>query len=200
MTAYTRVLSHIGVGLITLLGVVSAFAGEKKFAYHVSGSAISSTIDTNGDNSRATVTNLGGKSTLGKIHLQSVNESKLTLSNPADPRSVVPCQTPHNEPGIEFETVQGRGVLRVESGDLLFTKIASGTNCVPLSCLGAQGQLRERCAFTTTQVSDIVGGTGKYSGASGTFNVTGSAEVLLAEPTGSFFALTLDAAGTLVLP
>jgi hypothetical protein len=69
--------------------------------------------------------------------------------------------------GTEFTLVGDVGVTRfTATGDLLFFKSTSGTSCTDLSTFQTPP-----FPFIDTETGVVTGGTGKYSGATGTFTV-----------------------------
>jgi hypothetical protein len=169
------IITSAAVALLAF--ATSAFPDDQKrisFDTLFSGSAVSTTIDTDGDGFKALlVMNKGVDKKLGPVSFEEVVESR-----PKAP--AVFCTTPNGGPGIEFELVQGHRVLRVErSGSLILMRFDFDTQCVSADLatddsLGFQGQL------------SVTGGTGRFANASGTITFKGSGSILLINPTGIF--------------
>ena len=80
----------------------------------------------------------------------------------------------------EFTLVQDVGIDRfTETGDLLFFKSTSGTACQDFSTFPTPP-----FPFTFTETGVVTGGTGKYSGATGTFTVNVKGAFLSLDATG----------------
>jgi hypothetical protein len=196
---WTTVVLSVGLVFVMTLGTVNA--EERKFKFRASGSGTPSRIDTNGDGVPASETRISGRSNLGLVSIQAVNETKLKLSNPADLTSVVLCQLPNGDPGLQFEIVQAHSVYRIGSGALLFGQASGGAgNCLRLTCFGAPGQILPGCQFSSNIVVNFIGGTGRFDGASGTIELNGTGTVLLAHPTGLFVAFSAEGIGTVIFP
>jgi hypothetical protein len=199
LTRMTALL--IVLGFVLLVAVIKAEAGERKFKFRASGSGISSPIDTNGDGIPASSTTIRGSSNLGPVSIHAVNETKLALSNPGDPTSVVPCQLPDDSPGLVFSLVQAHSVYRVGSGDLFVGQASGGAgNCLKLTCFGAPGQILPGCVFSSNIDVAVIGGTGRFSGASGLIELNGMGTIVLPHPTGLFVGFSAEGTGTLVIP
>jgi hypothetical protein len=82
--------------------------------------------------------------------------------------------------GTEFTLVEDVGVSRfTATGDLLFFKSTSGTECGDFSTFPAPP-----FPFILTETGVVTGGTGKYSGATGTFTVNVKGAFLSLDATG----------------
>jgi hypothetical protein len=100
--------------------------------------------------------------------------------------------------GTEFTLVGEVGVARfTETGDLLFFKATSITLCEDLSTLPTPP-----FPFIDTEAGVVTGGTGAYSGATGTFTATGAGAALSLDATGvrSFGWFTNSVVTTVTVP
>jgi hypothetical protein len=178
----------VGIGV---LAVSAAEAKTFKFNGTTSGSALSTEIDTNADNIKASLNSGGGKSTLGAFTFQSLTE--YAVSGPAT------C--PNGQSGTVFSLVPGSGhtVFRFPTDDLLFSQYTNATLCFvdnpdPLPDM----------FFVTSGDAEIIGGTGKYTNATGSFQLTGGVArrlFIAPSPSGNrtFNATTAEFSGTVVL-
>jgi hypothetical protein len=83
--------------------------------------------------------------------------------------------------GTEFTLVGDVGVTRfTATGDLLFFKSTSGTSCADLSTFPTPP-----FPYIDTETGVVTGGTGKYSGATGTFTVKVKGAFLSIDATGA---------------
>lgn len=200
MKLWKTMTGLFAIGLIVVTSGEKANAEEKKFKFHVAGSSVSSPIDINGDGSRAPVTNLRGRSNLGPLRVQTLTEAKRALSDPTDPGSVIPCQLPNGDPGLRFDLIHGQGVYGFENGEIFFTKVTSGEQCFNRSCFNAQGRVVAGCVVSAHTIQDIIGGSGKFTEASGSLEVLTTATFLFADPSGTFLAIEFDGTGMIMLP
>jgi hypothetical protein len=124
---------------------------------------------------RSRVNSVGAQGTLGSSTIQGVIE--YVLSGPAT------C--PNGNAGVEFTLLRSLNpaapsnfVQRFEStGDLIFSEETSGTLCFdPATSI-------EFFSGTTK----ITGGTGRFEGATGTGEVSGTAKDLFEDAAGNFF-------------
>ena len=154
-------------------------AAERKFHATLSGSFVTTAIDTDGTGSKAVLTILNGSSSLGQIAAQGVGEWKNVALETCPLGS------------IEAQIVTAKGVLQAPDGDTVFTEFTSGTSCsVP-----ATG------ATTYTTEGSFIGGTGRFLGATGALQATGTVQTLVSDPSNNEFgAVTTEVAGTLTTP
>jgi hypothetical protein len=111
------------------------------------------------------------------------------------PAPIAGCTlTGGSETGCEFKSVGSALVLRANAtGDLLF-ETESTTVCEDLSS-GPPFNV------TTAAEGTITGGTGKFSGATGTFTSVAHGQVLLSDPTGHGFGwFEGSSTGTITTP
>lgn len=170
------------------LSVSAVEAKILKFNGSTSGSVLSTEIDSNNDQSKAGLTSGGGKSTLGAFTFQSLTEY-----------AVVGAATcPNGQSGTALSLVSGSGhtVIRFSTGDVLFSRPKSATLCFDPTLARS---------FLTSGESEVVGGTGKYTNATGSIQLIGGiAQRLFLAPSASgnrtFNATMTEFAGTVVLP
>jgi hypothetical protein len=95
------------------------------------------------------------------------------------------CSGPNN---IYFTRVAGAGVLRFQDGSLLKVNVTQGADCIDLAA--QQGH----CTLTL----QIIGGTGRFTNATGTLTLTETNVPVLADALGNpvFFASTGEFTGT----
>lgn len=123
----------------------------------------------------ANYTNGEGIGDAGQFTSQGVNEYTPDLN-------MKTCTVPGGVAGAatEFTLVQDVGFDRFNArGDLLFFKSTSGTACQDLSTFPTPP-----FPFTFTETGVITGGTGKFSGATGTYTAKGQGATLSLDATG----------------
>jgi hypothetical protein len=140
--------------------------------------------DSNGDGIRSALGVLTCTSNLGRCTAQGVGEAL----------SAGPGTCPNGHAGLRYTLLPGtgHGFTHFErSGDMLFTKVVSETACYD----------------TTTGVlyksgtDQITGGTGRFAGATGQSEFTGTQWLLYIDAGGNAFAAqTGTASGTIVIP
>jgi hypothetical protein len=176
-------------------------ARAEPFHYTISGTNLSTTIDTNDDGDPASVLSGEGMSTLGPISVRLLNEFVLELQDPQDPNSFVFCALPDGSLGIQLEQILGTPVFQVRRGDLLTAELVEGTACLSLAtCFDAMGQLQAGCIVAGPRRFEITGGTGKLAGASGSIYVESISEILVVSPTGIFTSVVDAAEGEIHIP
>jgi|SwirhirootsSR3_FD_contig_31_6863542_length_835_multi_5_in_0_out_0_1 hypothetical protein len=160
---------------VIVLGSGKAEAGQLPLKGSFSGTFVNTQIDTNGDGQKAGFNSVGAKGTLGSSTIQGVNE--FVFSGPAT------C--PNGNAGFGFTLLRSLNpaapsnfVQRFEStGDLIFSEETSGTICFDPATLIQ--------FFSVT--SEITGGTGRFEGATGTGEASGTAKTLFEDAAGNFF-------------
>jgi hypothetical protein len=155
-------------------------AKELKFHSKLSGSFTSTAIDTDEEGSKAVFTTLEGVGSFGRIAAQGVGEWSNLQGLVNCPAGTI----------IEAEIVTARGVLRAPDGDLLYSEFSSGTSCTdPLGMT----------SYTTE--GTFIGGTGRFTNATGTVKATGSVNTLVSDPQGNAFgSATAELTGTIITP
>ena len=192
----------LGIALFLLTGVVGV-ANAKTQQVHCKGSGtladgVETHIDVNGDGASATLDQGLENCNIGRFFFQEELEWILqrTLTNcPAGTSAEYHISA---EPGFHpAPNGQGTSVGTDEkTGDQLFNQVTSATLCFNISTIPF--------TFTASGQTNILGGTGKYAGATGTgsFQTVGS-ELAVGVKDGVFggfgqFTATSD--GTLTLP
>jgi len=171
-----RSAKSLVLGLFIVLFVSVGVAKAQSYRTDSSGSYVSqgTPIDTNGDGQTADLyITSGNGSVFGQITSQTVAE--WSFGSP----TTCPAGTV-----VEGTLVSGANVSRTMDGDLLYDVVTSGTLCF------------DGTVSTITAVGDIVGGTGKLSGATGTLFISAIATPLSADPAGhQFGSVTATATG-----
>ena len=191
-------------GCLGFLLVVSAGADHndraRPFWYSISGTNLPTTIDTNNDGETAGILSGEGKSTLGPISVQLLNEFVFD-QDPENSGLPVFCALPDGTPGLQLKQILGTAVFQVRRADLLYAELLEGTVCLSLAtCFDDMEQLQPGCIVSGPRRFEITGGTGKFAEASGEIEVRSSFEFLVVSPTG-FFAAGVDVAeGEIYLP
>jgi hypothetical protein len=135
--------------------------------------------------------NAAGIGSAGAFTSQALDESAPDGKTCTVPGGVVGA-------GTEFTLVGGASVSRTTAtGDLLFTKTTSGTECDDLSTFPTPP-----FPFVGTDTGIVTGGTGKYSGATGTYTLKfkGAFLALPATGLGAFGWSEAKTVTTLTLP
>ena len=78
--------------------------------------------------------------------------------------------------GVEFSAVPGGWtVCQNEDGDgVVWASAADATSCLPLSCFDANNNIVAGCTATARTDFNILGGTGLYANATGSYTTTGT--------------------------
>jgi hypothetical protein len=160
---------------VIALGSSKADAGKLSLKGSFSGTFVNTQTDTDADGVKASLNSVVAKGTLGSSTIQGVNE--YVFSGPAT------C--PNGNAGDGFTLLRSLNpaapanfVQRFEStGDLLFSEETSGT-----LCFDPDASIE---FFSTT--TKITGGTGRFEGATGTGEVSGTAKTLFEDAAGNFF-------------
>lgn len=182
----------IGAALEILLvaGLSWVEAEEIPYKGTFSGTALGTRMDVfplgNPDGVAAVLSTAEVTGNLGKRTSQGVTEAVPTGPTAECPGGVFIIDAPN---GIGF----GTGTGTWPNGDQLYSQIVTRTHC-----LDTAGR------FTGTDTGRIVGGTGKFAGASGTVeqSYTGFAQYFdaNANPGQAFFSFNGEFEGTLILP
>lgn len=162
-----------------ILVAVPAMAGEQPVSWEVSGSLMDNQIDTNGDGISAAEVEGGAKGTWGHSEIRGFNEAVFVTPTGA-------CTSGWLEVGLHnFKAVQ-----RFKSGDLLIYHAVAGSACLEPSTL----------AITYDYSFVVIAGTGKFAGASGAVDWSGSFIPLVADATGgvAFAAVVGEISGTII--
>lgn len=98
------------------------------------------------------------------------------------------CLTPDGDQGIAAELVKAKGIIQLKkNGDQLFTEATALSLCISLKCFDEDGKVKEGCTFQPSATAKIIGGTGKFSCASGHLKDTHTRTVLAINPKGEPF-------------
>lgn len=191
----TQTLRHLtrGATLILLLSLVvgPVEARELQYRERSAGTLSDSNLDTDGDGSTATQLELSGKSRFGRF----LGQSRVEYGpNPLAPPNQCPQVDRDGNPELqlEFEFVAGFGVKTFDRGDQLIQLPTSSLLCVnPANGVGF---------FQNTGI--FVGGTGRFAGASGSFETEGTISTLLlnADGTPGFGIVNFSLEGPIKLP
>jgi hypothetical protein len=170
-----------GLVMVVMIGSIAmAHGGEgretKVLKSKESGSFVGANFDFDHPDlsTPANYVNGEGKGDAGQFTSQGVNEytPDLNMKTCTVPGGVANAAT-------EFTLVQDVGIDRfTETGDLLFFKSTSGTACQDFSTFPTPP-----FPFTFTETGVITGGTGKYSGATGTYMAKGKGATLSLDAT-----------------
>jgi hypothetical protein len=142
--------------------------GQVKMAF--SGSMVPTAIDVQPD----TITDeelLAGNGTLGPFTFRKLRTDETS------PQFVGSCGSGF---GPTLRVVAGAGVFRFEDGSLLTVTLSEGLLCVDFD--HGVGHL--------TETYQITGGTGRFKGASGAFQLTGTLEAVLFSASNAAVLLT----------
>ena len=171
----------LALGLIMVVAIESAQAEEMPFTASASGGSIPTEIDTNGDGVKASF-ELGGVITREdrRGHFQIVSEFLPALSQ------LVTCPAGN----LEFPLLGGHGFLRSgRTGSLIFLEYTSGTSCVDPTT--------DTSSFSGEGI--ITGGTGRFEGATGSFEANSTGTTLVSDPAGhEFGSQTGEITGTVI--
>ena len=170
------------------LGSGRAEARDIKGRSTFAGTFLTARIDLNNDGNLASWSTAAVKSNLGRRTSQGVVE-----------RARVDLPTGKCPAGqLEFTLVAGRFVntftQKAKVKDQLFAELTSSTQCID----PATG------AFSGNDTGTVIGGTGKFAGATGSFEQSFTGFILLFDPDPeskqSFGSFTGESTGTLTLP
>ena len=173
----------------TLMAIALAASpvGATPFTGHDSGQfwALSNS-DSNGDGIPASQSLTSGYSTFaGASECVSLIEYEV---NPAPSGS---CD------GVELSLVPGSGgTCQTEDGDgVVRTQVVEATSCLPFSCFDANSAIVAGCTATWETEIEVIGGTGMYADATGSYTTTGTS-TYTTQSSGTFSS---DTTGNLTL-
>jgi hypothetical protein len=160
----------------------SVEAKEIKIKGSFAGSFSPSEFDFNQDGQKTSLNLVTGNGTLGPFTSQSQSEYQFPLP--------VPVTCPSDT--VEFPLAGSNDVgTHTSTGDQLWSFSSSGTLCVNPST----------GVFTFQGTYDYFGGTGRFTGATGSVQVTGTGLFHICDPAGRCFGnQTGTFTGTLILP
>lgn len=151
----------------------------RSIQWNLSGSFIKSAIDLNLDGLTGNLVMVGSKGSLGDADLQGYVEGVFVAPTGA-------C------PGGQLETglVEGKTVQRFGNGDLLKMTLTDGPGCLDLATFD----------FHVTYHAKVIGGTGRFSGATGDVTLTMTIGALVIRPGEIAFGTAVgEADGTIEL-
>lgn len=180
MSIMKRNISSLTSLYITILLVFiaeSSLAREITYREKDSGTFLINTLDVNQDGFLSATANYKGFTTLGRVTGQGVSEFF--------PVERTSCP----EGTSQFNLVEGstNGVRRFVNGDLLFTQQTEARFCINFLT----------GAFNAISHANYIGGTGRFSEASGSNKLNILGNTLLDQ---GFSAFTAEITGTLILP
>ena len=168
----------IGLAFSFVIALANGRAEAKDIPWKgsFSGSFVTTQTDTNGDGQKAFLSLLGFKGTLGSSTDQSVTES--VISQPA----TTTCESGNAGLNLELAPPPSGGAWSYvnrfdKTGDLIFGEYTSVAACLDSVTL---------IQFYRGTFS-ITGGTGRFEGATGTGEFSGTARVLFDDGEGNFF-------------
>lgn len=184
MNAKRNIAKTVGLGLAMIVASGTAAAFDTPYKGTISGSFISSQIDAiPGDGVKAIL----GSFAVTSRRLGAITSQALTEDVPATtPSGNCPAGTE-----TEFTLGSARANHRFANGDILYLKAMTRTGCLDIDTL----------TFSVHETGEFAGGTGQFAQATGTWEITGTAKVLVIDPKGEFFG-SFDGAldGTIVTP
>lgn len=176
-----RIVISLAVALALLVSAGTSYA-DPPYKDKASGSFLSTVIDTNGDGVPGVFGLLQGTSTFGSVTIHFFSEFDLAS---AAPSAVCP------DGYLEAPVVTSNTIYRYQNGDLLFFETASEVFC---------GN-PDTGEFQWYETLDVIGGTGRFTDANGTLEVTGGGIILISDASGvtSFGGVSLSAKGKVSL-
>jgi len=171
-------MKHIAtVALMLSLGVAGVYAQQRPANSTLSGTAAASTINL-GAGAPTSEYNLAGNGALGPFTFRTVSASVPS----AQPPSTCPS------PKISGTTVGGGGVIRLQDGSLLKVHLTQGSDCIDFAAFEA----------LCIRVFQVIGGTGRFQGASGNVTLTMTVVPVLGDASNNpvLFTVTGDLTGT----
>ncbi len=179
MNITKRIASGALMGLMILFAFVRAEAADIAFTAQDAGSFVSAGIDTNDDDALAVIATTAGASSLGAINQQVLIEfSDEIITNPSCGvgQVAVPLVQAVSVTRISSAgpppVMSQTGVLPLPASDLIEAASVSGVLCRD-SVLPT---------FRYTMQMTITGGTGMFTGATGSFEVVGMGRFLVNDP------------------
>lgn len=182
MKTIHKILTVCSVGVLLSAGLGQAEAKDIRFSASTSGSFVSTTIDTNEDNTPGSLFSLEGKSRLGQVSVELLAEFAFGPPTAACPGAF-----------LEGTVVTAQAVMRLQKrkGDLIFLESTSGS-----VCLAPDGTFsRENAPI------DVMGGTGRFLNASGSLSADFDGVFLITDPAlRSFGSVVSELTGTITIP
>jgi hypothetical protein len=151
------------VGLaLTLVASFATAAEQASFSEAVSGNFVDTAIDTNGDGVAAASFMGVATGFRGGASYQGLTEIEFAATGLCDPGEV--------EGVIAAYSI----VRRFSNGNLMFSRLVEGSFCLNPATGKAEVSIS----------AEIIGGTGRFEGATGSYQINYEATALLPDPTG----------------
>ena len=183
MIKFALAIVFVVAGIVFLTNQM-AEAKSSRFTNTFSGAGLTVPLDLDGSNPAALSTYIsGGGKTSGGVSpgpytYQSVSEVVADTVGTGCPLLGTTTCPINGSMGCLFDIVAASSVIRNnESGDLLSSKLTSGTVCLDFSTLG----------YVYSDDGNFTGGTGEADGVTGTFHDTGSGQFLNINAAGQTF-------------
>lgn len=128
-----------------------------KFEGTFSGTTLASVIDLNNDGDKAEVITYAGRTTLGPVTVQGVSDD-----------IVFPPNDECLQGGLNL--YERRDVFRLLTGELLYAEYTDQRICISFAP-----------SFSVTAKGEFIGGTGRYTNVSGTFEATAEGQFVLSD-------------------
>jgi hypothetical protein len=173
------VMNRVATTALMLSLSVAAVYAQKPISMTFSGTGGAGVINLQQPGTGNVEEDEAGNGTLGQFTFRIISAETTT------PQPSSTCSGPNQ---IFFMRVSGAGVMRFQDGSLLKLNLTQGTDCIDLA---AQQAL---CTLTF----QIIGGTGRFKNASGSFTYAETVVPVLADAFGNpvFFADTGQITGT----
>lgn len=148
-----------------------------KFKGIFSGTTLASVIDLNDDGDKAEVITYAGRTTLGPVTVQGLSDD-----------IVFPPNDECFQGGLDL--YERRDVFRLVTGELLYAEYTDQRICISFAP-----------SFSVTAKGKFIGGTGRYTNASGTFEAKAEGQFLLSDSRNNgLTAFTAKINGELKIP
>ena len=181
ITKFSKILCGLFI-LFIFSGTVLINEAQAKYKSEASGSFSTSVIDTNSDGIPGVTGILQGESTFGSLTIYFFSEFDILAAAPSQN-----CP----EGYLEVPIVESKTIHRHRNGDLLFLETTSETLC---------GNL-ETGDFFWDETLVVIGGSGKFTDASGILESNGNGVILVSDDAGvtSFGGMFISNSGKIML-
>lgn len=168
------------MALMLNVGTAGLYAHQRPVKMTFSGTAGASAVNLQQPDSITGEDSFAGSGTLGRFTYRDIT------AQASSPSSSSTCSGPGQ---IYFLRLAGAAVLRFEDGSLLKLTLTDGADCIDLEAQQAHCTLHFQ----------VIGGTGRFKGASGTLTLTETVTPVLADATNNpvFFASTGEVKGSI---